>query len=174
MTSRIALELDMAQYDAHDGPCLSSFRSRHTLRLDVADGGDSFPHFSRVAELSGVKGVLSVPALWGNDIVGTMNLYSRIGPFDQTAETVAAVLATQVTIAISRSPEFVAARTVVEQAQRDLEDQAKISVATGLLMVNEACAADQAEALLRSAAAQDERTIVEIAERIIDQHSRSR
>jgi len=112
--------------------------------------------------------------MWGDDIVGTLNLYSRTRPFDETAETIAIVLAAQVAIAVSRSPEFVAARDVVEHAQRDLDDEAQVAIATGLLMVNEACTAEQAERLLDSAAAQDEKTIVEIAQRIIDQHHRSR
>ncbi len=173
-TARIALELDVTQYDCHDGPCLSSFRSMSTLRLNIAEHGDAFPHFTRAAQLRGVQGVLSVPALWGDDIVGTMNLYSRERPFDETAETIAVVLAAQVAIAVSRSPEFVAARNVVEHAQRDLDDDAQVGIATGLLMVNEACTADQAERLLHSAATQDEKTIVEIANRIVDQHHRSR
>ena len=41
-------------------------------------------------------------------------------------------------------------------------------------MINEACTAEQAEALLRQAALEDERTIVEIAQRIIRQHTTSR
>jgi GAF domain-containing protein len=173
ISARIALELDLLQYDFHDGPCLTSFRSMSSLRLDVAEPGDEFPHFSRAAQLRGVKGILSVPALWGDDIVGTLNLYSRTGPFDQTAETVASVLATQVAIAVSRSPEFVAARDVVERAQRDLDDRENVKIATGLLMVTEACTSEQAEGLLRSAATNDEKTILEIAQRIIDQHHRS-
>jgi GAF domain-containing protein len=173
-TARIALELDVTQYDCHDGPCLSSFRSMSTLRLNIAEQGDAFPHFTRAAQLWGVQGVLSVPAMWGDDIVGTMNLYSRTRPFDETAETIATVLAGQVAIAVSRSPEFVAARNVVEHAQRDLDDEAQVGIATGLLMVNEACTAEQAQRLLRSVATQDEKTIVEIANRIVDQHRRSR
>jgi len=173
ITARVALELDMTQYDTHDGPCLSSFRSLSTLRLDVAEGGDEFPHFSRAARLRGVHGVLSVPALWGDDIVGTLNLYNRTGQFDETAETIAAVLAAQVTVAVSRSPEFVAARDLVERAQRHLDDRGQLQVATGLLMVNEACTAEQAVGLLRSAAAHDDQTIVQIAQRIVDQHNNS-
>ena len=173
-SARIALELDLAQYDAHDGPCLSALRSMSTLRLDIAEAVDSFPHFTRAAQLRGVVGVLSTPALWGDEIVGTMNLYSRTGPFDATAETIAEVLATQVAIAVSRSPEFVAARDVVEHAQRDLDDRTQIDIATGLLMVNEVCTVEQAEALLRSAAAHDDQTILTIAQRIIDQQERSR
>jgi GAF domain-containing protein len=174
MTARFALELDLVQYDIHDGPCLTSLRTMSSLRLDVAEEDQAFPHFNREARLRGVRGVLSVPATWGDDVVATLNLYSRTGRFDETAASVAAVLSAQVAIAVSRSPEFVAARSVVEHGQRDLEDQAEVQVATGLLMVNEACTAEQAEGLLRSAAAQDEETVVEIARRIIDQHHRSR
>jgi len=174
MTARIALELDLTQYDIHDGPCLSSFRSMNTLRINIAEHGDEFPHFTRAAHLRGVKSVLSVPAMWGNDIVGTLNLYGRVRPFDETAEAIAGVLAAQVANAVSRSPEFVAARNVVEHAQRDLDDDAQIGLATGLLMINEACTAEQAERLLQSAATQNEQTIVEIANRIVDQHHRSR
>jgi GAF domain-containing protein len=174
MTARFALELDLVQYDTHDGPCLTSLRTTSSLRLDVAHEDEAFPHFTRAAQLRGVRGVMSVPATWGDDVVGTMNLYSRTGPFDETAASIAAVLSAQVAIAVSRSPEFVAARGVVEQGQRDLEDQAQVQVATGLLMVNEACTAEQAEGLLHSAAAQDEQSVVEIARRIIDQHHGSR
>src|SRR5215218_9674600 len=67
-------------------------------------------------------------------------------------------------------PEFVAARKLVEHAHRDLDDDAQVGIATGLLMVNEACTVEQAERLLQSAATPDEKTILEIAHRIVDQH----
>ena len=174
MTARVALELDLVQYDTHDGPCLETFRTMSALRLDLAERGEAFPHFARAASAKGVRSVLSVPAMWGNDIVATLNLYSRTGPFDETATAVGEVLAAQVAIAVSRSPEFVAARSVVEQAQRDLEDDADMKMATGLLMVNAGCTAEQAEGLLRSAAEHDEKTVLEIAQRIIADHRRSR
>src|SRR4051812_31288086 len=41
-TARVALELDLSQYDSHDGPCLSSFRSSSPLRLGIAEAGDAF------------------------------------------------------------------------------------------------------------------------------------
>jgi GAF domain-containing protein len=173
MTARVALELDLVQYDLDDGPCLTSFRTMRTLRLDLVDEDAQFPHFAVAARARGMRAVLSVPANWGDEVVGTMNLYSRKRPFDETAVSVATVLASQVAIAISRSPEFVAARAVVEEAQRTADDNADINLATGLLMVNEACTVEQAEGLLRQAALQDERTIVQIAQRIIEQHRTS-
>lgn len=174
VTARIALELDMVQYDTSDGPCLRAFRAMETVRISVLEEGDQFPHFAPAASKRGVRGVLSVPATWGPDVVATLNLYSRSGAFDQTAESIALVLAAQVAIAVSRSPEFAAARGVVEQAQRDAEDAAVVNVATGLLMVNEGCTAEQAEGLLRQAAAHGHQTILEIAHRIIQQHRDSR
>jgi GAF domain-containing protein len=174
ITARVALELDMVQYDTGDGPCLTSFRTMQHIRLDIVEEGDVFPHFAVAADRRGVRGVLSVPATWGDEVVATLNLYRRTGPFDESAAGVAAVLAAQVAIAVSRSPEFAAARVVVEQSQRDAEDQAEVNMATGLLMINEACTAEQAEGLLRDAASQDERTVLEIARRILEQQRHAR
>jgi len=174
ITARIALELDLVQYDTDDGPCLRSFATMSTLRVDLVDDADAFPHFATAARRAGIRGVLSIPATWGAEVVGTLNLYRRSKPFDETSETIGSVLAAQVAIAISRSPEFAAARNVAERAQRDADDQADVNVATGLLIINEACTAEQAEGLLREAAAHDEQTVVQIAQRIIEQHRTSR
>ena len=174
MTGIVALELDMVQYDHEDGPCLTSFHTANALRLDLYEQGEAFPHVASAAQRLGVRGVLSTPASWGSETVATLNLYSRTGPFDASAETVAAVLAAQVAIAVSRSPEFAAARAVVEGAQRDTDDQAQISLATGMLIGSQDCTREQAEALLRHAAAHDEQTILQIARRIIEQHHNTR
>ena len=145
-----------------------------TVRVDLVEEGDVFPRFAAAARRRGFRGVLSLPSRWGDEMVATLNLYSLGGPFDETAVSVGSVLAAQIAIAVSRSPEFVAARGVVEEAQRNAEDQANINLATGLLMVNESCSAEQAEALLQQAATHDVRTIQEIAQRIILQHQHSR
>src|SRR4051794_32118795 len=84
-TARVALELDMVQYDLHDGPCLKTFRTMNHVRLDLVQLGEELPHFAVAASKRGVTGVLSTPALWGNDVVATLNLYSRSGHFDESA-----------------------------------------------------------------------------------------
>src|SRR3954447_14264945 len=94
----------MVQYDHDDGPCLTSFRTASALRLDLYEQGEAFPHIAIAAQRVGVRAVLSMPVSWGSETIATLNLYSRTGPFDQSAETVARVLAAQVAIAVSRSP----------------------------------------------------------------------
>jgi GAF domain-containing protein len=172
ITARVALELDLVQYDADDGPCLTCFRTLRTVRLDLVEQGDVFPHVAVAAQRLGIQSVLSVPSIWRGQCVGTMNLYSQTGPFDETAETIAAVLAAQVAMALSRSPELSAARLVVDAAQQEADDSSDINMAMGLLMVNEECTAEQARGLLRSAATGDESTIANIARRIVEEHRR--
>lgn len=167
-TGRVALELDLVQYDT-DGPCIQAFRTIEMLRLSIVELGEAFPHFARAAADRGVCGVLSLPCTWGGEIVATLNLYSRTRPFDQSAESVGAVLAAQVAIAVSRSPEFASARATVDKAQRDNDDKAKLGLATGMLMATQGCTAEQAEGLLRRAAGHEAKTIMQIAQRILEQ-----
>jgi GAF domain-containing protein len=174
MTGTVALELDLVQYDNDDGPCLTTFRTASALRLDLYEQREAFPHVAIAARRVGIRAVLSVPSIWGTETIATLNLYSRTGPFDESAESVAAVLAAQVAIAVSRSPEFAAARAVVEEAQRNTDDHSQIALATGLLIGSQDCTREQAEGLLRQAAAEDEQTILQIAQRIIEQHRSSR
>ena len=149
MTARIALELDMVQYDTHDGPCLSSFpideraSSRHRRRRRHVPALQQ----SRTAPRGAGSSV--VPAMWGNDIVGTVNLYSRTGPFDETAETIARRPRRpgrdrrQPLARVRRRPQR--GRTRPARPRRPGSGR----IATGLLMVNEACTAEQAERLLQ-------------------------
>lgn len=77
ITARVALELDLVQYDLDEGPCLTTYRTMSNLRIDLVEQSSSFPHFAVAAQARGVRGVLSIPATWGHDVVGTLNLYSR-------------------------------------------------------------------------------------------------
>src|SRR5215213_3465155 len=86
ISSRIALEVDMVQYDTGEGPCLTAFASSRSVRIDAVDTADEFPHFAVGAAGVGVQSVLSVPAMRGEEVVGTLNLYSRTpGAFDDTS-----------------------------------------------------------------------------------------
>jgi GAF domain-containing protein len=168
INARVALEADLAQYDTDEGACLEALRTAHTLRLDLVESTDAFPHFASEANRLGIKSFLSVPAHWGDLVVGTLNIYSRrTDGFDETGEAIARVLASRVAVAISRSPEYRAARDAVEQAQRDADDHADIALATGLLMGNEDCTIQQAEALLQNAATRRDQPILETAQSII-------
>src|SRR4051794_26722204 len=49
ITARVALELDLVQYDLDEGPCLTTYRTMSSLRIDLVEQSDAFPHFAVAA-----------------------------------------------------------------------------------------------------------------------------
>src|SRR5215218_4746261 len=45
ITARIALELDLVQYETGEGPCLTAFRTMSAVRMDLVEQGDAPPRF---------------------------------------------------------------------------------------------------------------------------------
>jgi hypothetical protein len=48
-TNDEAPEIDQAQYDTGNGPCLDAFRNQHTNRIDSTLNDDRWPEFAQVA-----------------------------------------------------------------------------------------------------------------------------
>lgn len=59
ITARVALELDLVQYGTAEGPCLTSFDSMSTIRLDLVEQVDRFPHFAVAARNAGIRSVVA-------------------------------------------------------------------------------------------------------------------
>ena len=76
VTEHVALELDIAQYDNDEGPCLDALQG-HPIRVDLLDRDERFNHFAQGAASQAVNSVLSIPINHRDDIVGTLNLYAR-------------------------------------------------------------------------------------------------
>ncbi len=76
VTDHVAFELDVVQYEAADGPCLTALGGR-TVRFGILDETERFPHFAIGAADRRIRSVLSTPIRHGGGIIGTLNLYSR-------------------------------------------------------------------------------------------------
>jgi GAF domain-containing protein len=169
VSAPIALEIDLVQYDTGEGPCLESFKLGKTVRLDVFEPDQPFPHFAPMAQAAGIRAVLSVPAMHDDEVVGTLNVYSRGDGFDESSETVASILGAEIAMAIVRSPEYPAARVVADEAQQASDEHTAVGLAEGVLMGTYDVGVDQARRLIENAAETDATTLVEIAHRIIRQ-----
>ena len=174
MTGTVALELDMVQYDNDDGPCLTSFRTASTLRLDLYEQGEAFPHIAIAAQRVGIRAVLSVPSHLGGETIATLNLYSRTGPVRR-----------------ERRDRRGGARRAGRHRRQPLtrvrsrpQPSSKKPSATptttprsrwppGCSSAARSAPASKPKALLRQAAAEDEQSILQIARRIIEQHDSS-
>lgn len=90
----IATDLDQAQYDAGDGPCIAAARAGRPVHLTDIDGDGPYGRFGAVARQRGVLSSLSVP-LTGYAVPAALNLYGRDPDAfaDRQARQVAGLLA---------------------------------------------------------------------------------
>jgi hypothetical protein len=166
-TDRVVLEADLIQYRHREGPCLSAIASVEPIRVGLLSGDQRFVRLAAGAGRAGVASVLSLPVSVAGQVVAGLNLYSHSAHgFDHTSETVASVLAAQAGVAVAKSEALAASQRAAYVMQRDLDDQADVRQAEGILMVLHQCSAEQAGALLRSAAASDNQTVTATARRL--------
>ncbi len=75
-SDQVAFELDAAQYDGDEGPCLAALGG-DMVRVALLATDERFPHFAVGAADQRVRSVLSLPIGTGGAVTGTLNLYSR-------------------------------------------------------------------------------------------------
>lgn len=168
-SDRVTLELDVAQYDADDGPCLAAVRTGQAIRINLVEVDEPFCHVPALLGDPSLTDVLSVPVrpFADDETIAALNLYSRSASgFDDESVRAAEVLAAEVAVAIAKSELLSDGKRTANQLQRVIDDQSEIAVAEGALMLLYDCTVRQAEGLLRSAAEANQETYVDIARRI--------
>jgi GAF domain-containing protein len=168
ITDHIALELDLAQYNAEEGPCLTALAGR-SVRVAYLPEDERFPHFAIGAADQRIKSVLSTPICYDGRTIGTLNVYSRQADgFDDNDQGTAHLIAAEAANAIAKSEVLASTSAVREQLQKQYDERALISQARGVLMAVQECSATQAERLMQSAADSGSEPLVVIATRILD------
>ncbi|MBT2274160.1 GAF domain-containing protein [Rhodococcus qingshengii] len=75
-TDERALDVDIDQYRANQGPCLEAARTRQVVRVRIDDAAQRWPTFAQNIAGMGVASYLSAPLVTDDDHVGALNLYS--------------------------------------------------------------------------------------------------
>jgi GAF domain-containing protein len=167
VTDRVALELDVVQYEAGDGPCVAALGGE-VIRIGFLAADERFPHFAHGAADRRVQSVLSTPAIDHGQVVGSLNLYShQVDAFDDRARDTALVMAAEVAHAVVRSVVLGKARTTRDRMQEQHDESALVAQAQGVLMALQECSLAQAEDLLRNAADSNGERLRITAERIL-------
>ena len=76
-TDAEAPEIDKAQYDSAQGPCLDAFRNQSAYCIESTAADTRWPEFVRTAAHHGIKSSLSLPITARAESLGALNLYSR-------------------------------------------------------------------------------------------------
>lgn len=157
VSAAVVAEVDRAQIDVEQGPCLDALYERHTVALPDTAGEPRWPRFAaRAAEL-GIGSMLSFQLYVLRDDLGALNLYARTPrAFGADSERVGRLFAAHAGVAMATAQQVSQLKHAIDT--RDLIGQAK-----GILMERYKLTADQAFALLVRASQHSNTKLTEIA-----------
>lgn len=167
-TDNDAPEIDQAQYDAGDGPCLAAFReNRVTTIEDTTDAGE-WPEFRTAAAAHGIRSTISFPLMLDKTSIGAMNLYARQPrAFDDEAREVGEQFAAQAAIVLANTKAYWDAHELSLRLADAMRNRAIIEQAKGILMSTEGMAEDDAFDALVRASQRENAKLRDVAARIV-------
>ena len=162
------LEIDQAQYDADDGPCLDAFRHGQVYGIPSTERDDRWREFSRAAFAHGIRSTLSLPLTVSDRSLGALNLYSeQENAFSERDHQAADVFAVQAAALLANTQAHIDARSLGEQLGEAMKSRAVIEQAKGILIERHKLTADQAFRLLADASMHTNRKLRAVAEDLV-------
>jgi GAF domain-containing protein len=167
-TDETAPEVDQAQYDTGEGPCLDAFEKQQVFALDSTREDGPWPAFRQAAAAHGIGSTLSLPMVVDKRGVGAMNLYAhRERAFTQESREVGAMFASQAAIVLANAHAYWDARELGERLGEAMKSRAVIEQAKGMLMAAQRCDEDAAFELLVRASQRENRKLRDVAAGIV-------
>ncbi len=167
-TSAEAPEIDEAQYQSGDGPCLDAFRHTRVNRIDSTLEDSRWPAFCQLAVAHGIYSTLSVPLSVRGESLGALNLYADVlGAFDETHEESVPMFADQAAIALANAQVYWDARQLGENLTQALKSRETIDHAVGILMAAGGISPQDGFELLVRASQRENRKLRDVAEDIV-------
>ncbi len=163
-----APEIDQAQYDSGEGPCLDAFREQRSYVIESMAGDGPWPAFRARAVAYGIGSSLSVPLMVDKEAYGALNLYAhQEDSFGEAERDVAELFASQAAIVLANAQAYWEARTLGERLGEAMQSRATIEQAKGILMATQRCEPDEAFDLLVRASQRENVKLRDIAARIV-------
>ena len=167
-TDQAAPEIDQAQYDTGEGPCLDAFREQQVFAVDSMKEDGPWPAFRAAALAHGVHSSLSLPLVVDKVSVGAMNLYAHEPhSFRPADRDTGALFASQAAIVLANAQAYWDAYSLSERLGEAMKSRAVIEQAKGMLMGAQGCDEEQAFALLVQASQRENVKLRDIARRIV-------
>jgi len=144
-TDPAAPEIDQAQYDTGEGPCLDAFREGEIKQIESMDDDGPWPAFRSACLDHGIHSTLSLPLVVDDTPVGAMNLYAtEPEAFDPEQLELGRLFAAQAAIVLANAQAYWNARRLSEQLGEAMVSRADIEQAKGIIMGATRCSADEA------------------------------
>lgn len=161
--------LEVFQIQHHEGPCLEAFLTRGpVVNADLREAGDHWPLFAPRAAQIGFRSVHAIPLRLRSQVIGALNLFGTdAGALEPGDIQIVQALADVATIGILQERAIHRAEVLTEQLQAALNSRVVIEQAKGALARIHDVHVDEAFALLRSYARNNNRKLGELAHAVI-------
>ncbi|KRE42702.1 GAF and ANTAR domain-containing protein [Knoellia sp. Soil729] len=136
-TTVATLEIDAVQYQLDEGPCLDAARLGIEVVVGLAeDEADvRWPLFAEAVRRDGVKSLMALPLVSGDERVGALNLYGRgAQAFESFEASLARTAASRAADAIVAVLRLDGAQRLAGQLEQAMASRAVIEQAKGALM----------------------------------------
>ncbi|CAN5157985.1 GAF and ANTAR domain-containing protein [soil metagenome] len=173
-TDEAVPEVDQAQYDTGEGPCLDAFRDTQPYKIDSTLDDGRWQAFRDRCVEHGILSTLSLPMIVNHQAIGALNLLARSErAFSDDDQELASRFAAQAAIVAANTQAYWDAHQLSIDLNEAMKSRAVIEQAKGMLMASQQCGADQAFELLVRASQRENVKLREIAARIVSAASTS-
>jgi GAF domain-containing protein len=168
-TDDLAPELDQAQYDAGDGPCLSAFHEARTTAIEATSEPGEWMEFRRAAAAHGIHSTVSFPLLVDKVSVGAMNLYANTErAFSDADRRTGELFAAQAAIVLANAQAYWDAHELSLRLGDAMQNRAVIEQAKGILIGAQGIGEEEAFGLLVRASQRENTKLRDVARRIVE------
>ncbi|WP_052667636.1 GAF and ANTAR domain-containing protein [Nitriliruptor alkaliphilus] len=168
-SSQDARDVDDAQYEFDEGPCVEALRTGREHRFDDLTELDRWPRFRERALALGFGSVLAVPLRAGTETIGCLNVFAaEPGGLTDDDRLVARRIAAPAATTLANARAYRRVSRLAEQLQEALERRALIERARGVLIAAGAGDQEAAMAQLRAISQDQDRSLSEVATEILD------
>ena len=160
-TGELVEQVDRAQYEAGEGPCLDAARHHATVRSDDLRTDTRWPRFAPRAADLGVRSMVSFELFAGDESFGALNVYAPgPGAFGPDSESTGMLLASHAALAMAAARTEAGLLTAMDS--RDLIGQAK-----GILIERHKVTGVEAFGLLVASSQAVNRKLRDVAEHLV-------
>jgi GAF domain-containing protein len=163
-----APEIDQAQYDTGEGPCLAAFHDGRITEIESTREPGQWAEFRKVAAAHGIGSTLSFPLLVDTSAVGALNLYGRPErAFDDRDREAGKLFAAQAAIVLANAQAYWDAHDLSVRLGEAMQNRAVIEQAKGMLMASQGFDEAVAFEMLVKASQRENVKLRDIARRIV-------
>ena len=163
-----AVEIDQAQYDTGEGPCLEAFREGEITEIEATSDPGRWREFRQTAAAHGIGSTLSFPLRVDTTAVGALNFYSRTErAFTDDDRQTGSLFAAQAAIVLANTQAYWDAHELSLRLGEAMQSRAVIEQAKGILMGAQGFDEDAAFAMLVAASQRENVKVRDIAHRIV-------